>query len=215
MLRSWRGVGHNGVDSRVQHRLKQADDDQHGGGSKNTVRKEQRDKAHPDAGRRNNQNGPSAHAVGNAADKRRGQQLAPGIAAEQQANKLHRDGGRLLRPQREKRHNRAVDKADNEIEDKAQNVGLAVSNKGRCKECHDITQVQLPRMPGRICTLDNVNVYDLREAGAILANRQGNGNCEFWGLVVGGGFGVVLGLGIIVGGKLSRRYFLWVWVITA
>lgn len=29
--------------------------------------------------------------------------------------------------------------------------------------------------------MDNVNVYDLREAGAILANLWGKGNCEIWG----------------------------------
>lgn len=56
--------------------------------------------------------------------------------------------------------------------------------------------------------MDNVNVYDLREAGRILANRREKGNCEILGLVVGGGIGVVFLFEEFCWGILSRRYFL-------
>ena len=92
----------------MQHALEHADDDQrgrHGDGAMHQIKQQE---AKADAAGRHQQHRTPADPVGNAADERRRQQLAAGIAAEQQPDIFDGDAGILVRPQRKERHENAV-----------------------------------------------------------------------------------------------------------
>jgi hypothetical protein len=76
-------VGDHRRRGRMQHALEHADDDQRGrhrGGAMHQIKKQE---AKADAAGRHQQHWTPADPIGNAADERRRQQLATGIAAEQ------------------------------------------------------------------------------------------------------------------------------------
>ena len=76
-------VGNDGRRGGMKDALKDADDDERQGGRNHAFGQVKQQKARADAGGRNQQNRPPADPVGDAADERRCQQFAAGIATEQ------------------------------------------------------------------------------------------------------------------------------------
>ena len=101
----------------MQHALEHADDDERGCYREGAVHHIEQHEAAADATGRDEQHGATADAVGDAADEWRRQQLATGIAAEQQADEFDRDACNLARPQRKERHENAVRHGSGEEQD--------------------------------------------------------------------------------------------------
>ena len=79
---------------------------------------EQKDEARADAGGRRQQNRPSPHPIGYAANKGRSQQFAARIASKQQTDIFNGYSRVVTRPEREKRHQRAVGDAGQEEQER-------------------------------------------------------------------------------------------------
>ena len=92
----------------MQHAFKDTDHDQRRRHRECTLHKIQKDEAATDAAGRDQKDRPPADPVGDAADKRRRQKLAAGIAAEQQTNEFYRNARDPVRPEREEWHENAV-----------------------------------------------------------------------------------------------------------
>jgi hypothetical protein len=112
-------IGDHCSRGRMQHALEDAHDDQRNGDRPGPAGQEEQQEAHADACARHQQHRTAADPVGNAADERRGQQFAAGIAAEQQTYIFGWNTSVVLGPDREERHQHAVAQPGHEEDEQA------------------------------------------------------------------------------------------------
>lgn len=114
----------------MEHRLAHAGHNEHDRGGRNAVEEEQGEEAAPHTERRQDQHRPPANPIGNAADQRRCDQFAAGIAAEQQPDRADGNVRFAACPERKERHQRAVGKACAEEQEEAEQRRARQSEPG-------------------------------------------------------------------------------------